>query len=71
MVREACGEAAYAAGHYAEALTELKAAKRLNGAQDYLPVMADCERALGRPDRALALARNPAVANLNPTSRPR
>ena len=66
VVREACGEAAYAAGHYAEALTELKAAKRLNGAQDYLPVMADCERALGRPDRALALARNPAVAGLEP-----
>ncbi|WP_254185666.1 tetratricopeptide repeat protein [Nocardioides panacis] len=66
VVREACGEAAYAAGHYTEALTELKAAKRLNGAQDYLPVMADCERALGRPDRALTLARNPAVANLEP-----
>ena len=29
-------------------------------------MMADCERALGRPDRALALARNPAVANLEP-----
>ena len=29
-------------------------------------MMADCERALGRPDRALALARNPAVANLAP-----
>ena len=66
VVREACGEAAYAAGHYAEALTELKAAKRLNGAQDYLPVMADCERALGRPDRALALARNPAGAGHEP-----
>ncbi len=66
VVREACGEAAYAAGHYNDALTELKAAKRLNGAQDYLPVMADCERALGRPDRALTLARNPAVANLEP-----
>jgi tetratricopeptide (TPR) repeat protein len=29
-------------------------------------VMADCERALGRPDRALTLARNPAVASLAP-----
>lgn len=66
VVREACGEAAYAAGEFAEALSELRAAKRLNGAQDYLAVMADCERALGRPDRALALARNPAVANLEP-----
>ena len=66
VVREACGEAAYAAGHYAEALAELRAAKRINGAQDYLPVMADCERALGRPDKALDLARNPAVARLDP-----
>jgi len=66
VVREACGEAAYAAGEYADALSELRAAKRMNGSQEYLPVMADCERALGRPDRALALARNPAVAGLSP-----
>jgi tetratricopeptide (TPR) repeat protein len=64
VVREACGEAAYHAGEYAEALSELRAAKRMNGNTDYLPVMADCERALGRPEKALALARNPAVANL-------
>ncbi len=64
IVREACGEAAYAAGEFAEALSELRAAKRMNGYQDYLAVMADCERALGRPDRALALSRNPAVVNL-------
>jgi len=64
VVREACGEAAYAAGEYAEALSELRAAKRMNGAIDYLPVMADCERALGRPEKALALAKSPSVANL-------
>ena len=64
VVREACGEAAYAAGEFAEALSELRAAKRMNGSQDYLAVMADCERALGRPARALALAHNPAVADL-------
>jgi tetratricopeptide (TPR) repeat protein len=64
VVREACGEAAYAAGEYAEALSELRAAKRMNGVNDYLPVMADCERALGRPEKALALARDPAVADL-------
>lgn len=66
VVREACGEAAYAAGEYAEALSELRAARRMNGVNDYLPMMADCERALGRPDKALALAKNPAVANLEP-----
>jgi tetratricopeptide (TPR) repeat protein len=64
VVREACGEAAYAAGEYAEALSELRAAKRMNGVNEYLPVMADCERALGRPEKALALAKNPAVAKL-------
>jgi len=36
----------------------------MNGSQEYLAVMADCERALGRPDRALALTRNPAVADM-------
>ncbi len=58
VVREAVGEAAYGAGEYAEALSELRAAKRMNGVQDYVAIMADCERALGRPDRALALVRN-------------
>jgi tetratricopeptide (TPR) repeat protein len=65
IVREACGEAAYAAGDYAEALGEFRAAKRMNGLKDYLPVMADCERALGRPEKALALAKNPAVSTLS------
>jgi tetratricopeptide (TPR) repeat protein len=69
IVREACGEAAYLAGHYAEALTELRAAKRMNGAPDYLPVMADCERALGRPQRALSLSRDPAVEQLDTANR--
>src|SRR3954452_5403666 len=64
VVREACGEAAYAAGEYADALAELRAARRMNGVNDYLPVMADCERALGRPERALALAKNPSVEGL-------
>ncbi len=58
-MREAVGEAAYAAGEYAEALAELRAAKRMNGVQDYVAIMADCERALGRPDRALTLVRTP------------
>ena len=69
VVREAVGEAAYAAGEYAEALSELRAAKRINGSTAYLPVMADCERALGRPERALALAKSPAVANFDPPTK--
>lgn len=66
VVREAAGEAAYEAEQFADALAELRAAKRINGSSDYLPVMADCERALGRPEKALSLAKSPAVANLTP-----
>lgn len=63
VVREAVGEAAYAAGHYAEALADLRAAKRMNGATAYLPMMADCHRALGKPEQALKLARSEGVKN--------
>ncbi len=69
VVREATGEAAYAAGHFAEALAELRAAKRMNGAPDYLPMMADCHRALGNPEQALKLAKSPSVANFAPPAR--
>ena len=69
VVREATGEAAYAAGHYAEALAELRAAKRMNGATAYLPIMADCHRALGHPDQALKLAKSPSVANFPPEAK--
>lgn len=65
IVREACGEAAYAAGKFKEALTEFKAARRMSGNPMYLPMMADCERALGRPERAIALAKDDAVADLD------
>ncbi|MEP9365706.1 tetratricopeptide repeat protein [Nocardioides sp. CN2-186] len=69
VVREATGESAYAAGHYAEALAELRAAKRMNGATAYLPIMADCHRALGKPAEALKLAKSPSVANFAPEAK--
>lgn len=69
VVREALGEAAYAAGHYAEALAELRAAKRMNGATAYLPIMADCHRALGQPEQAIKLARSPSVQNFDPAAK--
>jgi tetratricopeptide (TPR) repeat protein len=69
VVREAVGEAAYASGHYAEALAELRAAKRMNGATDYLPIMADCHRALGQPEQALKLARSPSIARFRPEAK--
>jgi tetratricopeptide (TPR) repeat protein len=57
IVREASGIAAYRTGRWAEALSELRAARRLTGSDEYLPIMADSERALGRLDRALAVIR--------------
>jgi tetratricopeptide (TPR) repeat protein len=65
VVREVAGAAAYRAGKWAEALAELRAARRLTGRNDYLPVMADAERALGRPDRALALIRSDEASELD------
>ena len=65
VVREACGIAAYQTGRWAEALAELRAARRMTGRDDYLPVMADCERALGRLDRALALVREAKAGELS------
>jgi len=54
LVREAVGETAYACGLWAEALAEFRAAKRMSGNGMYAPMMADCERALKRPDKAIA-----------------
>ncbi|MCY7397142.1 MAG: hypothetical protein LH468_13515 [Nocardioides sp.] len=69
VVREAAGEAAYAAGHYPEALSDLRAAKRMNGATAYLPIMADCHRAMKQPEQALKLAKSPSVANFAPEAK--
>ena len=66
VVREAAAETAYAAGEYAAALTEYRALHRMTGGGDYLPVMADCERALGRPEASLKLAREASKASLSP-----
>jgi tetratricopeptide (TPR) repeat protein len=65
IVRETCGIAAYRAGRWADALAELRAARRLTGRTNCLPLMADSERALGRPDRALALISDPAAGTLD------
>jgi tetratricopeptide (TPR) repeat protein len=69
IVREGCGIAAYQTGHWSEALAELRAARRLSGKEAYLPVMADCERGLGRPERALSLARSAEAERLHQADR--
>ncbi|AHH99803.1 hypothetical protein GCM10010174_16180 [Kutzneria viridogrisea] len=60
LVREAAGLTAYHAGEWAEALSELRAARRMTNGPGHIAVMADCERALGRPERAIELARESA-----------
>jgi tetratricopeptide (TPR) repeat protein len=68
-VREAAGLAAYRSARYAEALSELRAARRITGDNALLAVMADCERGLGRPERAIEMAGTPEAKNLDATSR--
>ncbi|WP_229327292.1 hypothetical protein [Streptomyces sp. UNOC14_S4] len=64
-VREAAGFASYANSKYAEALAEFRAARRMTGSVELWPVMADCERGMGRPERALAMAGEPEVQKLD------
>ncbi|MEU8571593.1 hypothetical protein AB0C51_25245 [Streptomyces pathocidini] len=64
-VREAAGFASYGTGKYAEALAEFRAARRMTGSVELWPVMADCERGMGRPERALAMAGEPEVQKLD------
>ena len=64
VVRESAGYAAYRAGHYEIALKELRAAHRISGDVSMWPVMADCERGMGRPLKALNLAGSDEVKRL-------
>ncbi|MFE1786648.1 hypothetical protein ACFW9F_29765 [Streptomyces sp. NPDC059506] len=64
-VREAVGFASYATERYTEALAEFRAARRMTGSAELWPVMADCERGLGRPEKTLAMAGAPEVQKLD------
>src|SRR4029079_10049037 len=66
VVREAAAETAYAAGQWDGDLSEFRAPRRMTGTDDYLPVMADCERALGRPQAALKIAKEARRRQLDP-----
>ena len=63
-VREAVGVAAYHCGDWAQALSEFRAARRMGSKSQLLPLIADCERGVGRPERAIELARSPEAAEL-------
>ncbi|HEX7247653.1 MAG TPA: tetratricopeptide repeat protein [Actinomycetota bacterium] len=55
-VREVLGLALYGQDRWHDALTELKAYRRFSGRADQNHVIADCLRALGKPDEAVPLA---------------
>ncbi|MDV3126114.1 tetratricopeptide repeat protein [Mycobacterium sp. 21AC1] len=63
-VREAVGIAAYHCGDWAQALAELRAARRMGSKSPLLAMIADCERGIGRPERAVELARSAEAAEL-------
>ena len=66
IAREALAETAYAAGRYDVALAEFRALRRMTGSPDYLAVLADCERALGKPEAALRLVKEGEEAVTDP-----
>ncbi|MGB3185252.1 MAG: tetratricopeptide repeat protein [Ornithinimicrobium sp.] len=69
IVREMLGVVHYRRGEWAKALAEFRTARRLSGSHHLLPLMADCERGLGRPERAIELGRGSEVASLRAAER--
>jgi tetratricopeptide (TPR) repeat protein len=65
-VREAVGLAAYRAGEWQTAIGELRAYHRMSGRSTHLAILADCERALGRPERAIDMYRAADADELSP-----
>ncbi|MBF4583154.1 hypothetical protein ITJ54_10800 [Curtobacterium sp. VKM Ac-2865] len=66
VVRETAAITAYRLGDFSTALRELRTYRRISGRNDQLPMMVDCERGLGRPERALELGRSVERAALEP-----
>ncbi len=55
-VREVLGLALYEQARYREALSEMQAYRRMSGRADQNHIIADCNRAIGHPERAVPLA---------------
>lgn len=69
VTRETCGIALYRMERWGEAAQELRAARRMGGNDALLPVIADCARGVGDPQRALAIALSPEAAALRGAAR--
>ncbi len=68
-VREAVGLAAYAAGEWAEALSELRTYRRMTGDVEHLALIADAQRGLGRPAKALEVLDEPQIERMPAAAR--
>ena len=64
-VREVAGYAAYHAREFEIAIRELRAANRISGDGSMWPVLADSERGIGRPEKAVEMAKDPQVKLLD------
>lgn len=69
LVHEFAGVTAYNIGDFALALRELLTHRRISGSNDQIALIADSERGMGRPERALELGRTIDRASLQPQQR--
>jgi tetratricopeptide (TPR) repeat protein len=64
VVRETLGLVHYRRAEWAKALAEFRTARRLSGSDHLLPLIADTERGLGRPERAIEIGGSPEAQRL-------
>ncbi|MGV9196288.1 hypothetical protein ACTOVL_03650 [Arcanobacterium canis] len=68
IVREALGITAYMTGRYAEALRELRTYRRMSDDYQHVPLEADSERGMGRPEKALRFIEGIPMNRLEPAA---
>ncbi|MBW8173100.1 tetratricopeptide repeat protein [Ornithinimicrobium sp. Arc0846-15] len=64
IVREYMGLVHYRKGEWSKALSEFRTARRMSGSHHLLPLIADTERGLGRPEKAIELGQSREVDTL-------
>ena len=69
VARETLAITAYHTGDFALALRELRTYRRLTGSQGHLALMIECERALGRPEKAIETGIEADLRQLNTEQR--
>ncbi|MGC1208985.1 MAG: tetratricopeptide repeat protein [Ornithinimicrobium sp.] len=69
IAREMLGVVHYRRAEWSKALSEFRTARRMSGSHHLLPLMADTERGLGRPERAIEMANSAEARTLNAAER--